>query len=214
MSRALVSALPAAFCEWRTAEALRNLERQLGALKDQVGQAARAAEDADAAEAARGAAEAADAARLQAQAAQIDAAAAHNEGVELFEMIMAVADYRDCLCDQLDTALLSKIRVSRAMKSWIDPILAGRGVAAVDVAAGIRVIVLHLCVMENRVVRMARGEYKLEGGGRNEEHAGPRLFGVLFASGAQASGRWRSQRASRSSGRRVSCFRAHRPVWQ
>jgi len=105
-----------------------------------------------------------EAARLQAQAAQVAAAARHSEGVELFEIVMSVLDYRNCLCDQLEYVLLSRFRVSRSMRRWIDPLLGARGVENVDVTAGVHTRVLrHLCAIRHRVVRLARGEYELEG---------------------------------------------------
>jgi len=95
---------------------------------------------------------------------------ANADQCALFEL-MAVPDYRDVLLLELDTALLHRFRVSRAIRRWIDPILGGRGVTAADVSAGIHVRVLHrLCAMENRVVRLARGEYELEGDYRNAAH--------------------------------------------
>ena len=39
----------------------------------------------------------------------------------LYELT-AVPDYKDVLCEQLDYVLLSRFRVSRAMRRWIDPI--------------------------------------------------------------------------------------------
>ena len=82
---------------------------------------------------------------------------------------MAVPDYRDVLLLELDTALLHQFRVSRAMRRWIDPILAARGVTEADVAAGIQVRMLRLLVLlENRVLRLARGEYEIEGGEYND----------------------------------------------
>jgi len=42
---------------------------------------------------------------------------------------MAVPDYRDVLLLELDKALLHQARVSRAMRRWIDPILAARAIA-------------------------------------------------------------------------------------
>jgi len=67
-------------------------------------------------------------------------AARHNGSGEcaLLDLLMGVADYREVLCKQLDYALLYKFRVSRAMRSWIDPLLAGRGVEDADVRAGFR----------------------------------------------------------------------------
>jgi len=60
---------------------------------------------------------------------------------------------------------------SRAMRRWLDPLLAARGVEAADVAAGIHVRVFRrLCSMENRVVRMARGEYDLTGNFSNADY--------------------------------------------
>ena len=57
------------------------------------------------------------------------------------------------------------------MKRWIDPLLAARGVTDTDVEAGHHVRVLrHLVAMENRVVRLARGEYELEGIKYNAAH--------------------------------------------
>ena len=88
---------------------------------------------------------------------------ANADEFALFEL-MAVPDYRDVLLLELDTALLHQFRVSRAMRRWIDPILAARGVTEADVVAGIQVLVLRLLVLlENRVVRLARGEYEIEG---------------------------------------------------
>ena len=86
-----------------------------------------------------------------------------------------VDDFRAALLLELNTAL-SNFRVSRALQRWIDPILAARGVDKADVAAGIHVRVLrHLCSLEHRVVRLARGEYNL-GDWPNEAHYrnGPR----------------------------------------
>lgn len=71
---AVPSALPPSFREGRNAEELRALQRQVRALGDQIGQAARATEDEDAGEAARVAAEAA---RVQEQAAAAEAARLH-----------------------------------------------------------------------------------------------------------------------------------------
>jgi len=50
------------------------------------------------------------------------------------------------------------------MRSWIDPILAARCLTEADVAAGIQSMVLHRLVrIPNREIRLARGEYDLEG---------------------------------------------------
>ena len=66
---------------------------------------------------------------------------------------------------------LSRFRASKSMKRWIDPILAARSVMDSDVAAGHHVQLLRLLVaMENRVVRVARGEYEFEGDTRKAEH--------------------------------------------
>jgi len=110
------------------------------------------------------------AAAQEAEGAADRAEEANADECALFDL-MAVPGYCQVLTDQLSTALLYRFRVSRAMRHWIDPLLASRDVAEADVAAGIHVRVLRLlCVMENRVVRLARGEYKLEGDVMNAVH--------------------------------------------
>jgi len=56
-----------------------------------------------------------------AAAAAANAERANDEECPLYEL-MAVPDYKDVLCEQLDYVLLSRFRVSRAMRRWIDPI--------------------------------------------------------------------------------------------
>ena len=84
---------------------------------------------------------------------------------------MAVPDYRQALTDQLDAALLSRFRVSRSMRSWIDPFITSRGLVDADVAAGIQIRVLHRLVrIPHREIRLARGEYAFESDERNAAH--------------------------------------------
>ena len=110
-------------------------------------------------------------ARTGAQRAAAAAEEANDEDCPLYDL-MAVPDYCEVLCEQLDYALLAWFRVSRALRRWIDPLLAGRSVEDVDVRAGRQVQLLrHLCAMENRVVRLARGEYEIEGDVRNAMHS-------------------------------------------
>jgi len=95
---------------------------------------------------------------------------ANDEGCALYDL-MEVPDYCQVLTDGLDYALLSRFRVSRAMRRWIDPLLELRGVEDADVTAGIQVPLLRLlCSMEHRVVRLARGQYELEGDENNAAH--------------------------------------------
>jgi len=100
--------------------------------------------------------------------------------------LMAVTDYSEVLCEQLDYALLSRLRVSRAMRRWIDPLLELRGVEDVDVRAGLHVPLLRLLVaMEHRVVRLARGEYELtaeNGEGNNTSRLLVKSEGASFVS--------------------------------
>ena len=107
----------------------------------------------------------------RAAAAIADAAEEANESeCPLFDL-MGVPDYCEVLCEQLDTVVLSRFRVSRGMLRWIDPLLEGRGGVDADVAAGVQQKVLrHLCAMENRRVRLARGEFRIEGDQENAEH--------------------------------------------
>ena len=73
---------------------------------------------------------------------------------------MGVPDYCQVLTDELDSALLSRFRVSRAMRHWIDPLLDARGVTEADLTAGIQMPVLrHLCSISHREILLARGEY-------------------------------------------------------
>jgi len=146
----LPSALPPSFRAERTADELRALAGQLRSLTNQVEQAA--AQNNEEAAAAAAASE----------AARIVSADAHNAAeLVLFDQLMAVTDYREVLTDQLDTALLSRFRVSRSMRSWIDPILAGRGVSEADVAVGIQMLVLlMLALVSHREIRLAKGKYQ------------------------------------------------------
>ena len=52
---------------------------------------------------------------------------ANADECALFDM-MGVPGFCEVLSEQLDYALLSRFRVSRAMRRWIDPLQAGRGV--------------------------------------------------------------------------------------
>jgi len=100
----------------------------------------------------------------------IAAAAALNASLVLFDKLMGVPDYREVVTGQLDTVLLSRFRVSRRLRAWIDPILAARGVAHADVAA-IHVRVLHhLCSIPHREIRLAQSEYAVMGDATNAEH--------------------------------------------
>jgi len=132
--------------------------------------------------------------------AQLEAAAAHNESLVLFDKVLGVPDYREVVTDALDTALLSKFRVCKRLRSWIDPILAVRRVADADVAAEIHVTVFwRLVRIPHREIRLAKGEYDLHGFG----------IGLQIAKGASLIGqegvvvmddvRCTSRRACRSS---------------
>ena len=93
-----------------------------------------------------------------------------RDGCPLLEL-MAVADYREVLCEQLDTALLSRFKVSRSMRTWIDSELARRGVTGADVASGIQLRVLHrLCRILHREILLAKGEYLLVGNAMDVAH--------------------------------------------
>jgi len=110
------------------------------------------------------------------------------------------------------------------MRRWIDPLLAARGVDDAGVTAGVQMPVLwKLCAMENRVVRLARGEYDVGGDVQDLAHLRNEPLGEEpdyderkrtrpgrsgYRSGAMATGRCRSRRVSRWSGRRASCFQA------
>ena len=66
-------------------------------------------------------------------------------------------DYRDVLCDATSTSLLYQFRVSREMRRYINAVLAARGVAEADVAAGVQVHMLRLLArIPRREIRLAK----------------------------------------------------------
>ena len=79
---------------------------------------------------------------VRARARDEDRAEGANEGCPLYDL-MGVPNYCDVLTNQLDYALLSRFRISRVMKRWIDPLLETRGVMDADVAADIHVRLLR-----------------------------------------------------------------------